>query len=197
MISTSQNPPGDGGGTAGDGAFKQEAQRMGEQAKATGKARMQQARETGAASLDRLADSAEAAAARLREDDVAHLSEYLGRLASGMHRFSGDLREKSGDEILRDIGRLARENPALFVTGSVAIGFGLGRFARASRPTLPLPADEARPYSSSPAYSSATGSAAGVGSDLAGGATRSDGSIAGGATPSSASPMPGTRGGTH
>lgn len=117
----------------GDGSdLKHSAHDLGEQAKTEGKARVADARRTAADKVDTLADSAQAAAAQLRDDDIGHLSEYVSSLADSMTRLSSSLREKSGDEVLRDIGRLARENPALFVTGGVAVGFGLARFARAS-----------------------------------------------------------------
>lgn len=89
-------------------------------------------RTTAAESLDKLAGSAKAAATQLEGDDVGQVSRYVSELADSMTRFSASLRDKSGDEILGDVARLARENPALFVTGSVAIGFALTRFARAS-----------------------------------------------------------------
>lgn len=130
----SATPPGSGGGTVrGDGSdLKHSAHDLGEQAKVEGKARVADARRTAADKVDTLADSAQAAAAQLRDDDIGHLSEYVSSLADSMTKLSSTLREKSGDEVLRDIGRLARENPALFVTGGVAVGFGLARFARAS-----------------------------------------------------------------
>lgn len=126
--------PGSGSdATRGDGGdLKHSAHDLGEQAKAEGKDQVADARRTAADKVDTLADSAQAAAAQLRDDDIGHLSEYVSNLADSMTRLSSTLREKSGDEVLRDIGRLARENPALFVTGSVAVGFGLARFARAS-----------------------------------------------------------------
>lgn len=159
MISPTQNPSdASSPGNAGDGsALDHETRQLGEYAKAAGKARVQDTRESGAESLDKLAGSAEAAAARLRQDDVGHMSEYISKFASGMHRLSGDLREKSGDELLRDVSRMARENPALFMTGSVAIGLCIGRFARASRPSLPIPADEAMPYPDPGAVAHAAG----------------------------------------
>ncbi len=49
-----------------------------------------------------------------------------------MGRLSSDLREKSGDEILRDVNRLARQNPGMFVAGGLAVGFGLARLMKAS-----------------------------------------------------------------
>lgn len=90
-------------------------------------------RGTAAENLERLAEGAQAAASTLQHDDVGHLSEYVSEMATRMTSLSNTLRTRSGDEILRDVSRMARENPALFVTGSVAIGFGLARFARASQ----------------------------------------------------------------
>jgi len=134
MITPEQNQYGQTAtGTGGDGHdLKHSARDLGEQAKSEGKAKVEDARRTAADKVDTLADSAQAAAARLRDDDIGHLSEYVSSLADSMTKLSSSLREKSGDEVLRDIGRLARENPALFVTGGVAVGFGLARFARAS-----------------------------------------------------------------
>ena len=135
MITPQQNQYGQAG-TGGDAAhgsdLKGSARALGEQAKMEGKTRVEGARRTAADKVDTLADSAQVAAERLRNDDIGHLSDYVTDLANSMTRLSSSLREKSGDEVLREVGRLARENPALFVTGSVAVGFGLARFARAS-----------------------------------------------------------------
>ena len=144
----------------------------------------QRLRETAAGNVDRLAESVQAAASRLAQDDVGHMSQYISNLADGMGRLSGSLRDKSGDELLREVGRLARENPALFVTGSIAIGFGLGRFARASqRPSQSgqlddsgTNADGTSTWSSQPATAgmpasglgSSTGPAMGTGAAAAG-----------------------------
>lgn len=139
MITPQQNQYGQNAtGTGGDAArgnneeLKGSARELGEQAKAEGKARIADARRTAADKVETLADSADAAAAQLRRDDIGHLSEYVADLADSMTRFSSNLREKSGDEMLREVSRLAQEKPALFLTGSVAIGFGLARFARSS-----------------------------------------------------------------
>lgn len=112
---------------------KADAKRLADDAKAQAKAGADKARDTAAHKAETLADSARAAARALEGDDIGHLSQYVSDLADGMTRFAHGLRNKSGDEIAHDIGRIARENPALFVAGSVAVGFGLSRFARASR----------------------------------------------------------------
>lgn len=126
------------------------ARDLGQQAAAEGKAKAEELRTSAAHKTDTVADSIEAAARELSHDDIGHLSEYVSDLAGQLRDVSGSLREKSGDELLRDVGRLAREKPAVFLAGAVAIGFGLGRFARSSqrphhgeRDQLPIPADEA------------------------------------------------------
>lgn len=113
----------------------EEARHLGEEAKTQGKEQLEQLRGTAAHNLDKLAESAQAAASKLEEDDVGHLSEYVSDLASRIGQLSSTLRTKSIDEVFHDVGRMARENPALFVAGSLAIGFGISRFARASQRT--------------------------------------------------------------
>ena len=111
----------------------EEARHLGDEARTKGREELEGLRGTAADNLEKLAEGAQAAASTLQRDDVGHLSEYVSDMAARMTSFSSTLRTKSGDEILRDVSRVARENPALFVTGSVAIGFGLARFARASQ----------------------------------------------------------------
>lgn len=153
---TSTNPPGSTrtgqipGGSAHEGdRTRQAASDLGQQATAEGKARVEEMRQTAAHKADAVADSIEAAAEELSHDDIGDMSGYVNDLAAQLRNVSGTLREKSGDELLRDVSRLAREKPAVFLAGAVAVGFGLGRFARASqRPhrgedQLPVPADQA------------------------------------------------------
>jgi hypothetical protein len=66
-------------------------------------------------------------------------------MADGLRRLSDGLREKSADEILRDVRRVARENPTLFIAGSIAVGFGIARFARASAPRQTAQRDRPSP----------------------------------------------------
>lgn len=105
------------------------------------------ARHGAAGRVEGIAQSIDAAAAHLSQEDMTRLSGYVHDMAQSLTGFSRDLREKSGDEMLRDIKHLAHRNPALFLGSSVAIGFGLSRFARASRSRerrMPVPMDQAR-----------------------------------------------------
>lgn len=147
MVTPPQNNPPDsqrststGASSRSDDDVKQtarhlgeEARHLGDEARTQGKEQFEHLRGTAAQNLDKLAESAQAAASKLEQDDVGHLSEYVSDLASRMGQLSNTLRTKSIDEVFQDLGRIARENPALFVTGSLAIGFGISRFARASQ----------------------------------------------------------------
>lgn len=103
------------------------------QARAEGQEQVQHYRNVAADKVDTLAGSIEAAAAELRgDDDVGQLSGHITDMANGLGRLAEGLREKSTDQILRDVRQVARENPTLFIAGSIAIGFAITRFARAS-----------------------------------------------------------------
>jgi len=149
MITPPQNtPPGGGYGSVSPGdssrggsedmdragrQLGEEARHPKEEARARGREELEGLRGTAADNLEKPGEGAQAAATTLQRDDVGNLSGYLSDMAARLTHFSSTLRTSSGDEILRDVSRMARDNPALFLTGSVAIGFGLARFARASQ----------------------------------------------------------------
>ena len=103
-----------------------------EEIKAKGKSQLDGYRETAADEIEKVAHSAEAAARELEGEDTLGLSGYVSDMAQGMVRLADNLRGKSVDELFQDVNRLARDNPTLFIAGSVALGFGLTRFAKAS-----------------------------------------------------------------
>ena len=93
-------------------------------------------RDSAAEQIENLAKTASAAAEELQDKDALGISHYISDIAESLSAFASSMRGKSAEEMLQQAGRLARENPALFVTGSVAVGFGLSRFLRASSPDL-------------------------------------------------------------
>lgn len=103
-------------------------------AKEQGSARFEQYRDTAVEQIETLAHSAQSAAEQMQGSDTLNLSHYVTDVAQSMTTLASNLRGKSIDEMLHQASRLARDNPALFVTGSVALGFGLSRFLRASSP---------------------------------------------------------------
>lgn len=106
-------------------------------AKEHGSAQFEQYRDTAVDQIENLAHSAQSAAEQMQDSDTLGLSHYVTDLAQNMTTLAGNLRGKSIDELLQQAGKLARDNPALFVTGSVALGFGLSRFLKASNPDQP------------------------------------------------------------
>ncbi|GGJ92041.1 hypothetical protein [Pseudomonas matsuisoli] len=98
-----------------------------------GEAQFAHYRDSAADEVDKVARSADAAADAMQDqDDPAGLSHYVADIANNLGQFAESLRGKSAEDMLHEANRLARENPALFITGSVALGFGLTRFMRAS-----------------------------------------------------------------
>jgi hypothetical protein len=139
MAFNESNPTGRGnpGEKAGDVKSKaqQASQEVKEQAKQQAKQASQtldQNRERAADELDKIAHAARAAASDLEEQQDDGLSNYVAEMASGIGSLADSLREKNMDDLIQEAKRIARNNPTLFLAGSVAIGFGLSRFAKAS-----------------------------------------------------------------
>lgn len=136
-------------GEAGDGTrrtLEEEAGRAREaarQAKVAGRERLEEGAGQAAEGVEHVADAMGAAASRLSETEHEGLAEHANRLASWLSGMSEKLRSKSVEEIGDDIRRIAERNPALFVLGSVAVGIGLARFAKASSHDEPRRADGA------------------------------------------------------
>ena len=154
------------------------------------------ARSGAAGRVEGLAESLDAAADQLSKEDMTRLSGYVHDMAQSLTSFAGDLEQRSGDDMLHELSALARRNPAAFVGGSIALGFGLSRFARARSDRdhtdrqLPVPADQA-----SASFGNTQAGSSQAGSTQAGSSTYSGTSYAGapyaGATP------PSTTGGTR
>lgn len=123
-----QSPTGDHGQNGLDDVI--------EDVKSSGKEKVERYRGAAAGKVDSLTESARAAASGLDDEGLeGQLSHQLDNLAKGMGTLSSALRDKSADEILRDVRRIAREHPALFLTGSVALGIAASRFVGASSKT--------------------------------------------------------------
>ena len=98
----------------------------------TGKQKLEAQGERAASGVDDFADAVESAASRLSELEHQGLADFANQLASSLSNMSNTLREKNVDDLAREVKNLARRNPAMFLLGSVAVGLGLSRFAKAS-----------------------------------------------------------------
>jgi hypothetical protein len=89
-----------------------------------------------------LADAIDSTADDLESDgDSSTVSNYGHSMADMMRRFAGGLREHEIEEFASQLAVFARRSPATFLAGSVALGFGVSRFLKA---TSQRPADEYR-----------------------------------------------------
>jgi|GEM_PF-475483 len=109
-----------------------EANTLIDEAKDQGAEQYEHYRDLAADQLDSLVEGAQSAASALEGKDTLGLSQYLGQLAGSLGSFADQVRDQSAEQLLQKGAQLARDNPAVFLAGSVAIGFGLSRFLRAS-----------------------------------------------------------------
>lgn len=111
---------------------REKVRETGREAADIGREQLQAGAGRAAEGVGDFAEAVGSAASRLSELQHEGLADYANRLSSQLSDVSGRLRDKSVDELADDLRRLAERNPALFLLGSVAIGIGLSRFAKAS-----------------------------------------------------------------
>jgi hypothetical protein len=101
-----------------------------------------QYRDTAADQIEALAKGAKSFVSELEDKDTLGMSDYLTDMAESMSGLAGNLRGKSAEQLLHDGVDLARSNPALFIAGSIALGFGLSRFLKAgTAPAVTVPTE--------------------------------------------------------
>lgn len=67
---------------------------------------------------------------QLQEQDEGTMGHYAEVIADQVDMVSNFLRERNPGDLLGDVQRLARQQPELFVAGSLAVGFLIGRFIK-------------------------------------------------------------------
>jgi len=129
----------DQGSTSSPGSTQEHAQAITEEAGALlgearqkGSEQFEHYRDTAADQLDSLEQGARSAAQALQENDTFGLSQYLSHAAGCVGDLAAQLRHENAESLLQRGAQLARSNPALFLAGSVALGFAVSRFMRAS-----------------------------------------------------------------
>ena len=130
-----ENQPNRTSGAATGGVIdkvKSEASGVVENVKRQGQEQFEARKHTAADQTEKLASVVDRVAEEFKDQDQQSLADYAGQLAGSMKSFAENMREKSLDELLRDTQQLARNNPTLFLMGSVAVGIALSRFLKAS-----------------------------------------------------------------
>ncbi|TPM96658.1 hypothetical protein [Mesorhizobium sp. B2-1-3A] len=87
-----------------------------------------------ASSLAALSGALRAASDHLANNDERTASKFSLDAAGGLERLSSSLKHKPFGQVLEDVQSFGRQNPGVFLAGSVLAGLALGRFIKASAP---------------------------------------------------------------
>ena len=110
---------------------RQSAESIGRDAARSGRDYVEAERGRAASSVETVAAHARDAAEDLREQDL-WVADLVDRGARELDRFAGALKARSLPELAGSLEDMGRRHPGAFLAGSVAFGFMLARFARAS-----------------------------------------------------------------
>lgn len=113
-------------------ATKGKLAELAESAASAGKAQLDSGLGQAAGQVEQVAKVIDETAERLRRESHEGLAAYATQVAGSIESVANRLRHSSVDELATEARQLARSNPALFLLGSVAVGFGLTRFLKAS-----------------------------------------------------------------
>ena len=111
---------------------KAKASQTFEEAQRQGKSHLDAQKDKAVEQVEKLSDALGQASARLRDEGQPSLATYTDQVASSMTSLAEKFRERSVDDLIRETKNLARREPALFLAGSVALGFAISRFFKAS-----------------------------------------------------------------
>lgn len=100
-------------------------------AKEVAGSRYEQGRDATTDQLDSASEAISEAAAKLEENDSPFAS-YASELSGQLSSFSNKLSTSSIDNLVGGARSLARDNPAAFMLGSMAIGLAASRFFKAT-----------------------------------------------------------------
>ena len=129
---TSQSAADVSDGGAINNKAKREAAGVAQDVKRQGQEQFEARKQTAADQTEKLASVVDRVSEELKSQNQESLADYAGQLASSMKDFAESLRQRNLDELVKDTQQLARNNPALFLMGSVAVGIALSRFLKAS-----------------------------------------------------------------
>jgi len=116
------------------GKAKSDIVEAAETAKAEARRIASQQKDAGA---DRLGEVAGAVhgAARSLESGMPQMASYVHDAAVRLEDAAKRLRQRNVDDLVSEISRFARSQPALFVGGAMLAGFALTRFLKSSAPS--------------------------------------------------------------
>jgi hypothetical protein len=101
-------------------------------ARSRGREEVDKFKEQAADKAEEIADALDTSADDLEGNGGDAMSGYGHSMANLMRRLAGGLRENDIEDFASELSDYARRNPAIFLAGSVALGFGISRFLKAS-----------------------------------------------------------------
>jgi hypothetical protein len=87
----------------------------------------------GTDALGQVANAVRSSTQKLREERHDTIAGYVDKAAEQIDTWSQRLREKDIDELMSDVQRLARRQPAVFIGSAFALGLVGSRFFKSSR----------------------------------------------------------------
>lgn len=130
--------PGTGRGPQSSGEFAGKAQdkagELQERVKQQAVSGLSSQKSVAADSLHSIAEALRTTERQLRTQDQGTIAEYANNAASQVDRFSNYLRESDLGDMVGEVERLARRQPAVFLGGAFFLGLLGARFLRTSAP---------------------------------------------------------------
>lgn len=112
---------------------KAKASDVANQVKGEAKTTFDEQKSRAADQVDTIASALRQSSEDLRTNDQAAFARYTDLAADQVENLSGYVRSKGFDDVLHDIRELAHRQPEIFVAGTLAAGFFLGRFLKSSQ----------------------------------------------------------------
>ncbi len=111
---------------------KQQAGEVVDQAKQQATSQLSAQKDRLVDSLGTVADALRQSGKHLRENEQQGFAQYADKAAERVEQFSGQLRGKDVQEIVRDVERYARQQPALVLGGAFVLGLLGARFLKST-----------------------------------------------------------------
>lgn len=114
---------------------KQAASQVGDLAQQQAKSQLRSRKNQAADSVDSVVNALHQVSSQLRKDNQDQIANATDLAAGQLGRVSDYLESTSVNQVLRDVENVARQQPALFLTGAFALGVLAARFIKSSAPS--------------------------------------------------------------
>ncbi len=111
---------------------KEQAGQVVDQAKQQATSQLSSQKDRAVDSLGTVADALRQSGKHLRENEQQGFAQYADKAAERVEQFSEQLRGKDVQEIVRDVERYARQQPALVLGGAFVLGLLGARFLKST-----------------------------------------------------------------